>query len=68
MNANARLCAISALTNRVFWVTMYMYRFFRYGGTVIDVAPDGDLTVKLVQANAVSAKVVQERRIAFGEE
>ena len=38
------------------------------GGTVIDVAPDGDLTVKLVQANAVSAKVVQERRIAFGEE
>lgn len=35
---------------------------------VIDVAADGDLTVKLVQASSVSAKVVEERTVAFGEE
>lgn len=38
------------------------------GGTVIDVAADGDLTIKLVQASSVSAKVVEERTVAFGEE
>lgn len=38
------------------------------GGTVIDVAADGDLTIKLVQVSSVSAKVVEERTVAFGEE
>lgn len=38
------------------------------GGTVIDVAADGRLTIKLVQASSVSAKVVEERTVAFGEE
>lgn len=38
------------------------------GGTVIDVAADGDLTIKLVQASSVSTKVVEERTVAFGEE
>lgn len=37
-------------------------------GTVIDVAADGGLTIKLVQASSVSAKVVEERTVAFGEE
>ena len=35
---------------------------------VIDVAADGGLTIKLVQASSVSAKVVEERTVAFGEE
>lgn len=35
---------------------------------VIDVSKDGELTVKLVQAGLVSAKVVEERTVAFGEE
>lgn len=38
------------------------------GGMVIDVAADGGLTIKLVQASSVSAKVVEERTVAFGEE
>lgn len=35
---------------------------------VIDVAADGDLTAKLVQAGLVSTKIVEERVVEFGEE